>query len=340
MRPTIPAEVLGLGHARAAARRARDFQEADRLKQAIEAAGYKVVDRGRDFTLLPAHPIDLVEPDGTVRYGWSGAVPSRLAEDPTAAISLVLIVDGDPHGARRTLAGLREHAPAGTHVVLVTAPGAELDAALTLDDLLEPIAGAVPEVVRTAVPFRPAAARNAGMRRAAGRIIAWLATGAWVNGDVVTPVVAALDDPTVAVAGAVALRGTDLRYLEPGPAGDADAIDRTLLAFRREEIGVLGALDEHFHTDERLDRWWSLVLRDGPDEEWPEDPDEAAALPPWVPRRAVALDLPIDGTTAVEPWVEPVEGTESARRRKRDLYRVIDRFTGRWELLTPRTADS
>jgi hypothetical protein len=340
MRPTIPAEVLGLGHARAAARRARDYQEADRLKAAIEAAGYKVVDRGRDFTLLPAYPVTLVDPDGTVRYGWSGAVPSRLEEAPTAAISLVLIADGGPDAARRTLAGLREHAPAGTHVVLVTAPGAELDAALTPGDLLAPIAGAEPEVVRTAVPVRPAAARNAGMRRAAGRIIAWVATGAWVNGDVVTPVVAAFDDPTVAVVGAVALRGTDLRHLEPGPAGDADAIDRTLLAFRREEIAALGPLDEHFHTDERLDRWWSLVLRDGPDEAWPEDPEEAAALPPWVPRRALALDLPIDGTTAVEPWTEPVDGAESARRRKRDLYRVIDRFTGRGELLSPRTADS
>jgi hypothetical protein len=340
MRPTIPAEVLGLGHARAAARRAHDFHEADRLKAAIEAAGYKVVDRGRDFTLLPAHPVDVIEPDGTVRYGWSGAVPSRLEEAPTAPISLVLIVDGDPHAARRTLGGLREHAPTGTHVVLVTAPGAELDAALTDDDLLAPIAGAAPEVIRTALPFRPAAARNAGMRRAAGHVVAWLATGAWINGDIVTPLVAAFDDPTVAVAGAVALRGTDLRYLEPGPAGDADAIDRTLLAFRREELGVLGMLDEHFHTDERLDRWWSLVLRDGPDEPWPDDPEEAAALPPWVPRRGVALDLPIDGSTAVEPWTEPVDGAESARRRKRDLYRVIDRFTGRGELLSPRTADS
>lgn len=340
MRPTIPAEVLGLGHARAAARRAHDFTAADRLKAEIEAAGYKVVDRGRDFRLLPAHPVDIVEPDGTVRYGWSGAVPSRLDEAPTAEITLVLVADGDPHPVRRTLAGLREHAPGGTHVVLVTAPGAELDAALTDDDLLAPIAGAAPEAVRTAQPFRPAAARNAGMRRATGRLIAWVATGAWINGDVVTPVVAALADPTVAVAGAVGLRGTDLRYLEPGPAGDADAIDRTLLAFRREEIGILGALDEHFYTDERLDRWWSLVLRDGPDEEWPDDPEEAAALPPWEPRRGVALDLPIDGSTAVEPWIEAVDRAESGRRSKRDLYRVIDRFTGRRELLTPRTSDS
>ena len=59
--------------------RPRDWAEADRLREEIEAAGWKVVDRGTDFALSPAAPPD-VEDDVGVRYGASANVPSRLDE--------------------------------------------------------------------------------------------------------------------------------------------------------------------------------------------------------------------------------------------------------------------
>jgi hypothetical protein len=356
MRPTIPSDILALGHARSAARRQRDFREADRLRAEIEAAGYRVVDRGTDFSLFPAHPADVADVDGGVRYGWSGAVPSALDDPADRAATIVLVVEEGAEPARRSLAGLRAHAPDGTQVVLVVPPDPDLEAALTPDDLLAPVSGEAPEVVRTAVPLRPIGARNAGARRARGEVVAWLQPGATVTGDIVTPLAAALEDPTVAVAGAVGLRGTDIRRLEPGAAGDSVAIDRTLLGFRREDLRALGPIDERFFGDEQADVWWSLVLRDGPEE--PDDgeatpagdepgPGEASATeemdeeeeaeeaggPDWRPRRALALDLPVDPTTAVSLAAEPVDGAEAARRRKRDLYRLIDGFTGRPDLL-------
>ena len=78
-RQRIPDEVLSAAHARSAARAARDWPEADRLRAEIEAAGWKVVDRGTDFALEPAAP-PTVEEAGVVRYGSSAAVPSRRAE--------------------------------------------------------------------------------------------------------------------------------------------------------------------------------------------------------------------------------------------------------------------
>ena len=42
----IPDDVLTAAHARARAREARDWQEADRLRAEIEAAGWNVADRG------------------------------------------------------------------------------------------------------------------------------------------------------------------------------------------------------------------------------------------------------------------------------------------------------
>ena len=57
-RQHIPQPVLDAAHARAAARAAQDWSEADRLRAEIEAAGWKVVDRGTDFALSPAAPPD------------------------------------------------------------------------------------------------------------------------------------------------------------------------------------------------------------------------------------------------------------------------------------------
>ena len=55
------------------------------------------------------------------------------------------------------------------------------------------------------------------------------------TGDVVSPLVAALDDRDVAVAGAFGLRSADLRRFEEVSAGDAAAIEGYLLAFRRAD---------------------------------------------------------------------------------------------------------
>ena len=76
-RQRIPDEILTAAHDRARARGARDFAEADRLRAVIEAAGWKIVDRGTDFALTPAAPADVVE-GGRTRYGSSASVPSRL----------------------------------------------------------------------------------------------------------------------------------------------------------------------------------------------------------------------------------------------------------------------
>ena len=81
-RTRIPDDVLSLAHDRAAARRAQDWAAADRIRAEIEAAGWKIVDRGTDFALEPAHPPTVADGD-VVRYGSSAAVPTRLGEPAT-----------------------------------------------------------------------------------------------------------------------------------------------------------------------------------------------------------------------------------------------------------------
>ncbi len=52
-RPEPPAEVVALADARSAARAAREFGEADRLRLEIEAFGWDVRDAGDGYELVP-----------------------------------------------------------------------------------------------------------------------------------------------------------------------------------------------------------------------------------------------------------------------------------------------
>lgn len=353
MRPTIPSEILALGHARSAARRARDWAAADRLKAEIEAAGWRVVDHGSEVRIVPAHPADVTDAHG-VAYGWSGAVPSRADAPDTEGVSVILIAGGEPDPLLASLVGLRSHAPAGTQTIVVVPAGDPWDALAGDPRTTDPVGGSFPEVVRTAVRLVPAAAWNAGVRRAAGTVVAWLAPGCVPVGDICTPLVAALADPEVAVTGSPGRAGADVRRLAAAAPGPVVAIGDDLLACRRADAVACGPLDERFHGGAQLATWWSLVLRDGP--EPPDDPAEAeeaadadadaeaegaAAHPDLAAlaaaelpvRGARALALPLDTADRAAPLPAHRDPAEAARREKRDLYRVIDRFARRLDLL-------
>ena len=327
-RPHIPEPVLTAAHERARAREGRDWAEADRLRGVIEAAGWKVVDRGTDFALSPAVPADIDE-GSRVRYGASANVPSREAEAPTGVATIVLVATEHAADLDRALGGLRTHVPDGTSVVIVadapseeqtlaldalTGQGSEGSGATTAPAPALPI-----EIVWTSERLGQGAALNIGIRRATGPIVIVMDTSVQPTGDVVTPVVTALDDPAVAVVGGWGLVSSDLRRFEEAAPGDVDAIEGYLQAFRRADDIDRGPLDERFRFYRNLDIWWSLVLRDAGEGE--------------TPRRAVRLaDIPAERHEH-RGWTSLSEADRD-RLSKRNFYRIIDRFGWRRDLLT------
>lgn len=319
-RPYVPQPVLDAAHARVGARAARDWTTADRLRDEIEAAGWKVVDVGTNFRLEPVRPPTMEAADG-IRYGHSGAVPSRLDEPASRRATLILVATDQPDDLDRALAGLRAHGPAGLQVVVVAdAPDDARASRLPADAAAADDGVGDLEVIRTSIRLGWAAALNAGFRRAAGDIVIWMDTSVEPTGDVVTPLVGALGDPGLAVAGAFGLRTADLRRFEEVTAGDAAAIEGYLLAFRRADAIAAGPLDEGFRFYRNLDIWWSLVLRDGH-----EDGDGA-------PRRAVVVDgLPLVRHEH-RGWTS-LSDVERTRLSKRNFYRLLDRFRDRDDLV-------
>ena len=185
-------------------------------------------------------------------------------------------------------------------------------------------AGALPadddglEVVRTSARLGTGAAWNIGLRRATGGVVIVLDTSVEPTGDIVSPLVAALDDQTVAAAGGFGLVSSDLRQFDETGPGEATAIEGYAMAFRRSDAALRGPIDERFRFYRNLDIWWSLVLRDA---------GEGSE-----PRRAVVVPLP--ATRREHRGWTSVADDERARLSKRNFYRIIDRFGPRRDLAT------
>jgi len=311
-RQRIPDEVLSAAHDRSKARAERDWATADRLRGEIEAAGWTIVDRGTDFALSPAAPADRDEGE-RVRYGASRNVPSRFDEPGVGLATVVLIATDWPTDVERAVGSLRATSPEGTSIVVV-ADGPSDESTPALDAL----AGDGIDVVWTSERLGQGAATNIGLRRASAPVVVLMDASIEPTGDVITPLVDALDDPAVAVAGGWGIASTDLRTFEDAPPGDVDAIEGYLLAFRRDDAAKRGPLDERFRFYRNLDIWWSLVLRDAGEGNEPRRAVRVADIPAVRHEHRGWGSLPED---------------ERTRQSKRNFYRIIDRFGSRRDLL-------
>ena len=200
-----PAEIIALAEARAAARRARDWTTADDLLAEIQAAGLEGGGQRDDVRPRAAGaPGRRRGRRRQVRLQRVGAHRGSTSR-PTGVASVVLVATDWPDDLARAMRALAAHAPAGTQVVVVANDPSDAQAAALagLDagtaDAAAPAARI--EVVWTATRLGWAAALNAGIRRAAAPVVILLDTSVEPVGDLVTALAAALEDPTVAVAG-------------------------------------------------------------------------------------------------------------------------------------------
>ncbi|MES2208957.1 MAG: glycosyltransferase [Chloroflexota bacterium] len=314
-RPYVPQPILDAAHARSAARADHRWDEADRLRAQIEAAGWRVIDRGTSFRLEIAAPPDAID-GAVIRYGRSAAVPSRMAEPATARATLVVVASDACETLDPTIAGLRAHRGEDDQVlVIVDGPSPSLEAqlrALPMDI----------EVVRTAVTLGAGASLNIALRRATGTIIILVDPGVEPTGDIVPSLASALADRTVAVAGVRGRTTVDLRtYQDVATGADATVIAAGALAFRREDGLAAAPIDEAFSHPRHLDTWWSLTLRAGSPAQGVLPPRRAVVVAGAPVRFGEAASLP-------DP-ADPV----SVRQAKRNFYRLLERFRDRQDLL-------
>jgi GT2 family glycosyltransferase len=167
-------------------------------------------------------------------------------------------------------------------------------------------------------PLGFATAVNAGIEAATGDIVVVLDPGVQLVGDAISPLIATLGDPTVAVAGPFGVRGKGmLKEFEESAGPEVDAIEGYCMAFRRADALGVGGFDPKFRFYRIADIEFSFRLRDR------------------GPRRAVVFPgLPI--VKHEHRLWEATEPVERDRLSRRNLYRFLDRWGKREDLLVGR----
>ena len=295
----VPPEIVALAEERSRARAARDWRSADELRGRIEAAGWRIEDHGLEFRLSPTRPPDIVEAGRTL-YGSPDAVPSRSDEPDVPGATVVLIVQGADSSVATQLMAWHDHLPVGTR--LLVAADREADPG---DWHL------ASEIIWMAEPWPAGAALRAALRRVTSRIVVIVGGRRVPVSDIVTPLVAALEDEVIAIVGSSGLVSADLWHPEPGGFGEVTVVTADCYAFRRQDALERGEVDDRLTSPGGVAAWLSLVLRDA-----------GTSVPP---RLALAIELPLDPL----PTVPEAEQPPLARR---DRYRIAERFKGRTDL--------
>jgi len=291
-----PPDVLRLAEERTAARAAKDFATADRLRDALAEAGWTVIDGPDGSALEPA-----ASPDAGPRQ--ASDVPSVLEDPPSADVSLHWVCEGWPEDIERAIASFRDNVGARTvRYVVADVTGSPGDR--WGDDV---------EVVSLEGGTGWAQACNAGLRRATGAVVVTLDGSIEATGDVLGPLLDALRDDTIGVCGPYGIVTTDLREFDEAPdPGPCDAIEGYVMAFRRDVLRDAGGFDEKFRWYRTADIEWSFRVKDRG-------------------FRCVVVPVPVRRHEHRMWFATPPQ--DRARWSKRNFYRFLDRWRDRWDLV-------
>jgi cysteinyl-tRNA synthetase len=293
----IPDEIVTWAHEREEARRARDFAKADSLRERIRDAGFEVTDTSSGPVL------DRIEPtrDPPIVHARSEDVPSVLDQPPAIdGPTVQWVAQGWPDDIRRSYDSVTRSFTGEFQPLLVDAAG------LGVVDWFEG------EIVHVDPSAGWAAAQNAGLRRAAGRVVVLVDGSIEFTGDGLKKLCDAVRDPTVGVTGPFGIISDDLRDFRGADGPDVDAVEGYLMAFRRELFEQGLRFDERFKFYRTADIEVSFQIK-------------ALGLR--------AMVTPIDVRKHEHRMWATTPEDERNRLSKRNFYRFLDRWRGRTDLL-------
>jgi len=251
-------------------------------------------------------------PSGSELRPLRAQSPSVAAAAPRQ-VTLLTIVQGWKPDAERWLLSVFTHCKADFEALVIDSSGDE-----RITSWLDSRAAERLRVVRVDPQLGFGAAVNAGIDAAAGDICVLIDQSVELKGDAITPLLSALEDASVVVAGPFGMRakGT-LKEFEESTGPDVDAIEGYCMAFRRADALAAGGLDPKFRFYRIADIELSFRLR--------EKGGRAVVLP----------DLPLVRHEH-RIW-EATEPAERDRLSRRNLYRFLDRWRDRTDLMVGRS---
>lgn len=297
---SLPEIVRRLVDERAAARADRDWARADALRDELAGIGWEVQDSASGSSARP-----ILSPTG------GPEAPDRLDQAASVPASVVVVAEDHADDLGRALRGLASHPPPFDTEVVVVANAPSFDLGAVLADPAVDALGAV--VVRAGERLGWADAATLGVTRAGGAVIVLLDTSIEPIGDLLSPLLAAFDDPTVGLAGGWGVTSADARQFDDAPPGEVDAIEGYCLAVRREALQAVRGFDRRYRFYRNADLDFSFAVRDAG----------------W---RAVRTEPLAAERHEHRGWAAQPDD-ERDRLSRRNFYRFLDRWRDRPDLL-------
>lgn len=237
------------------------------------------------------------------------APPSSEPPPVARAVTLLTVLHGWRGDAERWLLSVFTHTRADFEALVVDNSGDPHVSGWLATRAAERL-----RVITLDPPLGFGAAANSGIEAAASEVIVLFDPGVELKGDAISPLVAALSDPAVVVAGPFGLRGKGtLKEFEESAGPEVDAIEGYCMAFRRADALAVGGFDPRFRFYRMADVELSFKLRDRGG------------------RAMVVPNLPLERHEH-RLW-ESTEPAERERLSKRNTYRFLDRWRDREDLL-------
>ena len=297
----VPDEVRRLAAEREERRKAKDFAAADGLRDRIGDLGFTVVDSPDGPRLEPIAAAAGHGEEAPARVRPED-VPSVLEEPATFDATVHWVVEGWPEDVARALEGFRSH-QGGRSVQYVVADVTGQDPSSFGEGV---------EVIPLVEGTGWGAARNAGLKRSLGRLVVVVDGSIEPVGDVVGPIEETLADPAIGIVGPFGIVTSNLQDFEASDGPEVDAIEGYLMAMRREVLLEVGLFDEKFKWYRTADIEYSFRVKE-------------AGL------KAVVVPVPVTRHEH-RMWFN-TPPNERAKWSKRNYYRFLDRFRGRFDLL-------
>ncbi len=250
-------------------------------------------------------------PGGSELQALTAPVPTGATSVPRA-VTLLTVVHGWRPDVERWLLSVFTHCKSDFEALLVDNSGD-----IRMAGWLQTRAAERLRLVTLDPPLGFATAVNAGISAAAGEVVVLFDPGVELTGDAISPLLEAMADPTVVLAGPYGLRGKGtLKEFEEDAGPEVDAIEGYCMAFRRSDAEAMGGFDPKFRFYRIADIEFSFRIRDR---------GGRAIAVAGLPLRKHEHRL----------W-DATAPDERDRLSKRNFYRFLDRWSKREDLLVGR----
>ena len=300
-----PADPASLLQQRQAARERRDFATADAIRDQLRQAGWLVRDTPDGPELTEAPPYQTLDP---------AALAPRWDEPDRYDVSVVAHVTGWPEDVARATGALAAHHGHLDYEVLLVSDGAGQATGRALEDLAAEDPHLQVLHLDQAIGF--GASMNLAMGQALGRVLVWLDPHVEATGDLLGPLLAALDQPGTGLAGGWGVTTTTMLEFEADDGPEVDAIEGYLLAVPRALAARLSvAPKDRYYRNADLDYSFAIPALGSPG-----------------PLRAVRVEVP--ATRHRHRGFHETDPTERDRASRKNYDRFLGRWKGRTDLLT------